>query len=800
MRLWKSSIFWRIYLINLAIIGVLLASMLVTSAITLPELSRDKSQKMTEASVSRLKEEVENVLAYVHNLTDYVTNKKDFHSSDPAALKTALDEIIEASGIFDSATVTDASGKVVAVSPVDLSYLLHTDLSSREYFKEAVRQKEPYISDVTWADTKRPIVVVGVPILSPSGEVERTVNLTLRISENKLLSTMFREIELGAGGYAFLFDRNGRLLSHPDKSRIGEDYSTNPLVEAVRSKVADTMQVTDADGRKMDATYTFVSEVEWGIVALVPDESIYESYLSFRQSLLLISGILLPPFIWLMAVFSKQIIKPIRKLYDAVDQVAKGNYETDLPHVSPNSEIGLLTNRFNDMLHTIRDAREQIKYQALHDPLTGLPNRILATDRIDQMLTHAERAGTKVAVAFLNLDRFKGINDSLGHSAGDLLLREVSDRIFGCLADGDTLSRIGGDEFLVAIPDVGNVKEVLSVMQDVLDVLNVPFYLDGHELFLTASIGISFFPHDGEEVEELIKNADIAMHRAKEQGRNMCQLHTPAMNQDAAERLLLENNLRKALERREFCVYYQPKIDLKTGTWVGMEALVRWNHSQWGLVSPAKFIPVAEETGLIGPIGEWVLRTACLATKRWHEAGHAQLRVAVNLSGHQVHQPNLVETVQDILTETGLPPQFLELELTESILMQNTEVVIETLHRLRSMGIAISIDDFGTGYSSLAYLTRFPISGLKIDQSFVRRIDGHGDRIDGIIAKAVISLAHNLDLEVVAEGVETATQFEFLREEHCNLAQGYLFSRPIPAEDFEKLLTEAESASYTESV
>jgi diguanylate cyclase (GGDEF)-like protein len=785
----------------LAILCVVLASMLVTSALTLPEISREKAQTITDASVKRITEQVGNVLDYIHYQIALVQDNPKFHSADPEVLRGELDDIVRTSALLDSGMVTDGQGIVREVTPIDMTIMENVDLSYRDYLQKTLHEKNPTISDVLWGTTGRPVVVISVPILDQQSRVERIVHLSLRLSDNRFLSTLFQKIELGSGGYVYLIDRNGRLLSHPDKTRIGEDVTRNEVVqEIINHKRSGYQQVTNTRGVLMDASYAYIPEVGWGVVAQVPDEMIYEPLQSFRKHLWKLAAAVFLLLSGVTALYARQIIRPIRKLYIAVDQVAKGNYETDIRNVSSSKEIEELTNRFNEMLYTIRDAREQIQYQAYHDPLTGLPNRILAADRLGQMLAHAQRTRTKVAVLFLNLDRFKGINDSLGHSIGDRLLREVAERIAGCVTENDTVSRIGGDEFLLMIPDVTQVQDVMSVVQEILQVLNVPFHLDQHELFLTASIGISFYPDDGEEIGQLITNADIAMHRAKKQGRNTSQLHTPAMNQQAAERLLLENHLHKAIERQEFLVYYQPKIDLFTGKLVGMEALVRWNHSIWGLVSPAKFIPIAEDSGLIGPIGEWVLRTACAQTKRWQEEGLTPVRIAVNLSAHQVEQSNLVETVQRILEETGLEPRYLELELTESILMQNTESVNETLHRLRDMGISIAIDDFGTGYSSLSYLHSFPITCLKIDQSFVRRIEGSGDRTDGVIAKAVIALAHNLDLEVVAEGVEDKHQMEFLREEGCSFAQGFLFSKPLPSEEFEKLLTKAGSTSYTESV
>ncbi|MBL0385302.1 EAL domain-containing protein [Tumebacillus sp. ITR2] len=796
MNLWKSSIFWRIYLLNLAIICVLLTSMFAISRVTLPDISRGKFQEITDTSANRLKEQVGNVVDYLHELTTYVQGDKEFASHDPAVMQSELVDLVKTSALIDNATISDEDGIVIASTPADLSDTVGEYIGDREYVVKAMGNSSAYLSDVNWTNTGRPVLVISIPILDENEHPMYCINLALRLSDNKLLSNLFQKIDLGAGGYVYIFDRNGHLISHPDHYRIGEDISQNEVVqEVLKHQDAGYRKVTNTKGILMDASFAFVPEVGWGVVAQVPDAASLDSFFSFRNTLQLLSLIVLVPLALVTALLALQIIKPIRTLYDAVDQVARGDYESDLALKASKNEIGQLSKRFNEMFQTIRNAREQIEYQALHDPLTGLPNRTLLADRIGQMIAHADRSHTRVAVAFLNLDRFKAINDSLGHSIGDRLLCEVAQRINEYVSDSDTVSRIGGDEFLLAMPNVEHMQDVLSVVHEVLKSLNIPFLIDGHELFLTASIGISFYPSDGLGVEELIKNADMAMHRAKELGRNICQLHTPAMNTEAEERLVLENHLRRALEREEFLVYYQPKIDLISGHIVGMEALLRWNHSIWGMISPAKFIPIAEDTGLIGSIGEWVLRTACADTKRWQDLGLPPLRVAVNLSAHQVHQPNLVETVEDILEKTGLHPQYLELELTESILMQNTENVIDTLHRLREMDIAIAIDDFGIGYSSLSYLQRFPISTLKIDQSFVSSIVRTGDRIDGVIAKVVLALAHNLGLESVAEGVETPDQQAFLQEAGCDFAQGFLYSRPIPAQDFEYLLLKNESAS-----
>jgi diguanylate cyclase (GGDEF)-like protein/PAS domain S-box-containing protein len=430
----------------------------------------------------------------------------------------------------------------------------------------------------------------------------------------------------------------------------------------------------------------------------------------------------------------------------------------------------------------------QLEHQANYDTLTGLPNRNLLQDRLGQTLAYARRHERELALLFIDLDYFKNINDSLGHNAGDQLLKLVAARLAGSVREGDTVSRQGGDEFVVILSDVAAAEDVTLVTQKILHVMSESFDVDGRELYVTCSIGIALYPKDGKDGQTLLKNADAALYRAKDMGRNNAQFYAAEMNLKAMERLVLENGLRHALERNEFLLHYQPQVDLRSGEINGMEALVRWQHPELGLVSPVSFIPVAEESGLIVALGEWVLRTACAQNKAWQRAGLKPISVAVNLSARQFRQPNLVEVVAGILRETELDPAHLELELTESLVMQNVEATIATLGRFKAMGIKLSIDDFGTGYSSLSYLKRFPIHTLKVDQSFVRDIITNPD--DAAIAKAIISMAHDLQLRVIAEGVETEAQKTFLQQCRCDDMQGFFFSKPVPAEAFEVLLRE----------
>lgn len=428
---------------------------------------------------------------------------------------------------------------------------------------------------------------------------------------------------------------------------------------------------------------------------------------------------------------------------------------------------------------------EKLAHQATHDALTHLPNRNLLKDRLDQALAYADRSGLIVAVLFLDLDRFKNINDSLGHEAGDKLINAVSERLVDSVREGDTVARIGGDEFVMLLPDITCEEDAVHIANKILGAVAMPTKLNEQELFPSASIGISLYPKDGKNGPTLLKHADTAMYLAKEAGRGTFRFFTQEMNTRAVNRLTLEAKLRHALAHNEFTLHYQPLYDAASGKIVCAEALIRWLAPE-GLVPPDAFIPIAEETGLIIPIGEWVLHTACAQAAEWTENGLPSIRIAINLSAHQFRQQQFAALIRQFLQDRDFDPCRLELEITESVIMESAEQSIDMLNALHGLGIRLVVDDFGTGYSSLAYLKRFPISTLKIDRSFVSDIPADTD--DAAIVSAVIALAHNLKLDVVAEGVEDLAQVDFLRDRGCDYLQGFHFSKPLPAEDFANLL------------
>jgi diguanylate cyclase (GGDEF)-like protein len=477
-------------------------------------------------------------------------------------------------------------------------------------------------------------------------------------------------------------------------------------------------------------------------------------------------------------------LTPIENQFvDALSEASRATYEL-LQAIMLAATPGLLilgTVLSLRILQQRKRADDRVRHIAFHDDLTSLPNRLTLYQRLDQALSRHRRAGTQLAVLFMDLDRFKVINDSLGHEVGDVLLRQVADRLRAQSREGDTVARMGGDEFVVLVENQATVSDISACARRLVDQLSAPYLLGEKACHVTLSIGISVFPSDGNDSQELLKAADVAMYRAKDIGRNNYQYYLPSMNVHTLERLELESDLSRALERGEFLLHYQPRVEIATGLIIGTEALLRWKHPLRGLVPPLDFIPLAEETGLILPIGEWVLATACAQNKAWQDQGLPKLSVAVNLSARQFADPMLLPRLTRIINASGIDPSSLELEITESAAMSGEDRTVAVLEELKSIGVQIAIDDFGTGYSSLAYLKRFPIDTLKIDRSFIRDIPT--DSGDMKITRAIIAMAHSLKLKVVAEGVETAEQLKFLRTQRCDAVQGYFLYRPLPQDE-----------------
>jgi diguanylate cyclase (GGDEF)-like protein len=548
------------------------------------------------------------------------------------------------------------------------------------------------------------------------------------------------------------------------------------------------------------------------IVVMLDRNLLYQrirTYISIALGIVLFSVLI--AFL-LSTALQRIITRPILSLVELTHRVSHEKNYALRASIDHQDEIGILVNGFNEMLevveqrdaelekhrehleHTVANRTAELKklnlkltYQAYHDALTNLPNRALFIKRVEQAIHHADENNELLAVLFIDLDRFKYINDTLGHAAGDRLLQEVAQRLLSCTQQPeDTVARLGGDEFTLLLRNVREPANAGIVAEHIIKALTSSFSFHEQELYITPSIGISIYPKDGRDVGSLMKNADAGMYMAKNQGRNNYRFYTSSANAASAARLNMEYKLRQALEFEQFEVWYQPRFDIRTGQIVGAEALVRWRSPDFNLVPPAQFIPLAEDTGLIIPIGEWVLRTACRENILWQSIYPHSLSVSVNLSARQFVQEDLLSSIEKMIADLSMNPTRLELELTESLIMPNAEDTIETLKALKKLGMQISVDDFGTGYSSLSYLKRFPIDTLKIDQSFVRDIPEDED--DCALVMAIIAMAHNLKLTVVAEGVETIEQMNFLRNYECDYVQGYLFGKPMPTADFRQLL------------
>jgi diguanylate cyclase (GGDEF)-like protein len=489
-----------------------------------------------------------------------------------------------------------------------------------------------------------------------------------------------------------------------------------------------------------------------------------------------------------ISVINENVTPIENQFVDALSEASRATYQLlQLAMLAATPGLLLLGIALSmRIIQQMKRADDRVHHIAFHDDLTSLPNRLMLHQRLDQALSRHRRAGSQVAILFMDLDRFKVINDSLGHEVGDVLLCQVADRLRAQLREGDTVARMGGDEFVVLIENGENLKDISACARRLVEQLSAPYLLGQKDCHVTLSIGISVFPSDGNDSQALLKAADVAMYRAKQMGRNNYQYYLPSMNVHTVERLELESDLSHALERGEFLLHYQPKIDITTGLITGTEALLRWKHPLRGLIPPMDFIPLAEETGLIVPIGEWVLATACAQTKIWHGQGLSKLGIAVNLSARQFADSMLLAKLTRIIQASGLDPSCVELEITESMVMSHGESAVSVLEELKSIGVQIAIDDFGTGYSSLGYLKRFPIDTIKVDRSFIRDIPA--DSGDMKIVRAIIAMAHALKLKVVAEGVENAEQLKFLRAQRCDSVQGYFLFRPLPQDEVADVL------------
>lgn len=690
--------------------------------------------------------------------------------------------------------ISNTAGRVVASTN---EALIGKDISGLSYYSQAESKSygEPYVDQPRhspYLDAK--VLCVSAPLVSKRG-VESLGVIVNYYDLASLSEITANRTGLGETGEVYIVDRDGIMLTESrflNGAPLRQKIYTEPISKITEGGVEMTGVYPNYMGVPVVGASTHLPEYRWTLLAEINKSEAF-AQLKWLGIVALIVGIVSAAAVTSVGIiFATAVSRPIKRLTDATRRFAGWDFKART-EVTRRDEIGDLAKSFNAMAEELaeeiterKQAEERARQLAYYDPLTGLPNRVLYNDHLSLVLAHAQRVKEKLAVLFLDLDRFKDINDTLGHSVGDQLLRTIAERLTDSLRKEDTVTRQGGDEFTLLLPGMTQMEDAAWIAQKILEVVREPLTLSGHELNITTSIGIALYPDDGKEGETLLKNADTAMYHAKEQGRNNYQFFTPVLHTRTVEQLELESSLHHALERKEFTVYYQPQVNIETGQIVSSEALIRWLHPDRGIISPSEFIPLAERTGLIVPIGEWALRTACAQNRAWQDAGLPPLQVAVNLSSRQLQQEDMVEMVEKVLKETGLDAHFLSLEVTEGTAMRNVESTAYKMDRLNGLGVHFVIDDLGTGYSSLSYLKTFPIHALKIDKSFVQDIVI--DSNDAAIVTAIISMAKGLRLKVVAEGVETVAQLEFLRALGCDEMQGYLCSKPVTAGEFKRVL------------
>jgi diguanylate cyclase (GGDEF)-like protein len=693
--------------------------------------------------------------------------------------------------------VLDRQGTIIA-NQFTFLRAMGMSFKDRPFFTDALASHQAVIAEpVLGRLNNTPLISIALALRDASGQVLGVLSGSLYPSDPGLFGQM-ENTRLGTTGYFIVVSPKSRLIvSATDKKRILQSVpaGANQLLERrIREGYDGPGIATTSTGLETFTVSRRLATTGWILVAGMETREAFAPIANQKRQIYLSALLMTAVMILVLRqVLARQMV-PLLKASASMRQMVDGKTAFAPLPVRRHDEIGQLIESFNALVLWRTVAEHQMEFLAHHDPLTALPNRLLVEDRFGQAAGFTDRSGHKMALLSLDLDKFKSINDSLGHSLGDALLKQIASRLCEDLRDTDTLSRQGGDEFLLLLPSLDDGDATLAVLDKLMDSLQAPFHIEGHELSTTVSIGVALYPEDGTDFSTLLKHADMAMYRAKEAGGNSYCFFDPRMNVEILENLALRNGLKGALARQEFVLHYQPQIELATGRVVGAEALIRWLHPQLGLVPPGRFIPVAEESGLIVPLGAWVLEEACRQAVAWQQQGLPPLTLAVNLSAVQFKRDDLQESITHALRASGLDPRYLELELTESILIHDAAGVLETVRALKQLGLKLSIDDFGTGYSSLSYLKRLAVDKLKIDQSFVR--DLATDPEDAAIVQAIIQMAHSLKLATIAEGVEDEAMLACLRNYQCDEAQGYHYARPMPAEEFARYLAEQARAVY----
>ena len=658
-------------------------------------------------------------------------------------------------------------------------------IADRDYFRQVMEGKTVVSDPIISKSTGNQMAVIAAPIKNEEGEIIGLIGGSLNLV--KLYQFIHYSYYGNANSYSYIIDKTGTIITHPDKS-----YIMNQNISVKSSVIDDSLvkasyQILNNDtglveyvhnGEKSLGYFSTIPNTNgWKTIIRIPYEYLTIPLDNANRDLILIGLIGLIVSVVIAIFVSKSISYPIIELSSAFTKASNGDLNVRA-HNNSCDEIGHAAQSFNKMMQTISNL-------TFFDTLTSLPNKLLFMDRLNHEITDCCRNNEKLAVIIFDIDKFENINNALGHTA-DKLLKHLATQINKQLEGNEIVCRLGEDRFALLLPN--NTQETYAIRTSLklLEVAKQPWNINNHTFHITASLGIAFYPNDGEDAETLLKNALSAMLRAKKTGRGNYQLYDSRSRNKLLDLIELDNYMHHALEKNEFVLHYQPQVDITTGRIVGTEALIRWNNPKLGIISPAKFIPLAEENGLILPIGDWVLKTACAQNKKWMELGYDPIYISVNISALQIHQSDFVDKISQVLYETQMEAKYLELEITESIAMEDTETRIKILEVLRNMGVRIAIDDFGTGYSSLSYLRRFQLTSLKIDQSFTRELVSNEK--DAAIVSTIIAIGQNLNLKIIAEGVETQEQLEFLRKKKCDNIQGYLYSRPVSSDELEKLL------------
>ncbi|MDF2591638.1 MAG: hypothetical protein K0S75_1104 [Clostridia bacterium] len=660
------------------------------------------------------------------------------------------------------------------------------NVSDRKYFKQAMEGKTIVSEPIISKTTGNQISVIAVPIKDENNKIIGLIGGALNLVKlNKFIVNSSIDHN---DSYSYIIDKNGMIITHPDNAYIMKENISikssligDSIVSASQKILEDDkgfVQYTHNDVEGINYYSTIPNTDGWKLIIKIPNEYLNVPLDEASRDLIALSivGLLVSAILALFV--SKGISRPIIELSDVFSKATSGDLNVRALNYS-NDEIGQASKSFNKMMETISNL-------TFYDVLTALPNKLQFADRLNHEIADCFRDNEKLAVLIFDIDKFESVNNALGHSAGDQFLKYVAAKITSQLDDNEIACRLAEDRFAILLPNNPHETYAIRTSIRLLEMMKQPWNIDDYSFYMTASLGIAFYPNDGEDSETLLKNALSAMIKSKKSGRGNYQLYDSSTESKLLDLIELDNYMHQALDNNEFVLHYQPQVDISTGKIIGAEALIRWNNPKLGMISPASFIPLAEENCLIVPIGDWVLRTACIQNKKWMDMGLDPIFIAVNISAAQISQGDFIEKLSRILEETKLDPKYLELEITESIAMEDTEARIKILETLRDMGLRIAIDDFGTGYSSLSYLRRFHITTLKIDQSFTRELASNEK--DSAIVSTILAIGENLNLTVTAEGVETIEQLDILREKKCDTMQGYLFSRPVPSDDFEGLL------------